>query len=70
MGGAKGTQAAVWSCNGGTNQRWTASALSGGYLLTNGSGLCLDVSGAGSANGTAVQSYTCNSSSAQNWSVN
>ncbi|MEU7299567.1 ThuA domain-containing protein [Streptomyces sp. NPDC007189] len=32
-------------------------------------GKCVDVAGAGTANGTAVQLYDCNGSSAQNWTV-
>jgi glucosylceramidase len=32
-------------------------------------GKCVDVAGAGSANGTAVQLYTCNGTSAQSWTV-
>ncbi|GHJ39826.1 ThuA domain-containing protein [Streptomyces sp. TS71-3] len=32
-------------------------------------GKCVDIAGAGSANGTAVQLYDCNGSSAQNWTV-
>ena len=32
-------------------------------------GKCVDVSGAGTANGTAVQLYDCNGSTAQNWTV-
>jgi hypothetical protein len=31
------------------------------------SGLCLDVSGAGTANGTAVQIWTCHGGSNQHW---
>ncbi|GAA3033911.1 ricin-type beta-trefoil lectin domain protein [Kitasatospora albolonga] len=32
-------------------------------------GKCLDVAGAGTANGTAVQLYDCNSTAAQSWTV-
>jgi glucosylceramidase len=32
-------------------------------------GKCVDVAGAGSANGTPVQLYTCNGSTAQRWTV-
>ena len=34
---------------------------------TQGGGKCLDVSGAGTADGTLVQLWTCNGSGAQNW---
>jgi hypothetical protein len=33
------------------------------------SGLCVDVSGQGTANGTKVQLWTCNGGSNQQWSL-
>jgi len=69
MGGAQGVQIAVWSCNGGNNQRWTSAASGSNYTFKSGSGLCMDVNGAGSANGTKVQNYVCNNSNAQLWAV-
>jgi len=45
-----------------------ASAATAGPITGLG-GKCIDVAGAGSANGTAVQLYDCNGSSAQQWSV-
>jgi len=70
-GGAQGTQVALWGCNGGVNQKWTAAqdGSSAQYKFLNGAGLCMDVSGALSANGTKVQSYTCNGTGAQSWTV-
>jgi len=61
MGGASGTQDAVWACNGGANQKWAATAASGGFHLVNGAGLCLDVNGGGNVNGTKVVNWTCGS---------
>jgi chitinase len=73
-GGAttSGSPATIWACeSGNANQEWTGTSVSGGYTFKAGnSGLCLDVSGAGSANGTAVQTYTCNGTNAQTWAVN
>lgn len=67
----EGGSATIWSCNGNANQSWTATPVSGGYTFTvENSGLCLDVSGAGSANGTKVQTWDCNGTSAQTWAVN
>lgn len=34
------------------------------------SGLCLDVTGAATANGTPVELWTCNGGSNQQWSLN
>jgi len=36
-------------------------------VVGRGSGLCLDVTGAGTANGTAVQIWTCNGGTNQKW---
>ncbi|WP_433889415.1 glycoside hydrolase family 76 protein [Streptomyces sp. CA-111067] len=61
-----GTQVALWDCNGGGNQSWTAD--SSGRLTVYGS-KCLDVRSAGTADGTPVQIYDCNSTGAQQWSL-
>ena len=53
-------------CNGGANQRWTVNA--DGTIVGVQSGLCLDVTGAGTANGTLVEIWTCNGGSNQQWS--
>ncbi|MFZ3492922.1 lectin [Streptomyces sp. 5.8] len=41
----------------------------GGGPITGTGGKCVDVAGAGTANGTPVQLYDCNGSAAQRWSV-
>ena len=71
-GGASGTATHLWSCLGISNQSWKATKNSNGtYTFTSAvSGNCLDVAGAGTANGTVVQSATCNTSTAQQWAVN
>ena len=52
-----GARVQIWDCNGGANQQWT---LNGNGTISNGqTGLCLDVNGAGTANGTAVIVWTC-----------
>ncbi|MEK8110367.1 ricin-type beta-trefoil lectin domain protein [Micromonospora sp. M12] len=47
---------ALWDCNGGTNQSWTATPS---RQLTVYGNKCLDVNGAGTTDGTAVQIYDC-----------
>jgi len=62
---AAGARARLWDCNGGTNQQWSF----GGNGTINGvaSGLCLDVTGNGTANGTTVGLWTCNNQANQRW---
>jgi hypothetical protein len=70
-GGGSGTAVHLWSCGGYDNQKWTAIAQQNGFQFQNTAGNCLDVSGAGTANGTVVQNYTCNGNdNAQVWAVN
>jgi hypothetical protein len=54
---ANGTQAQLWDCGGGTNQRFTYT--SGKQLQVYGN-KCLDASGRGTTNGTAVIIWDCN----------
>ncbi|MFD0332040.1 ricin-type beta-trefoil lectin domain protein [Streptacidiphilus monticola] len=64
---ANGTQAQLWDCNGGTNQRWTYTA--GKQLVVYGN-KCLDASGQGTGNGTAAVIWDCNGQANQQWNVN
>ncbi|GHJ46913.1 hypothetical protein Cs7R123_42550 [Catellatospora sp. TT07R-123] len=64
---ANGTRPALWDCNGGANQTWTATAS---QQLTVYGTKCLDVASGGTADGTAVQLYDCNNTAAQRWTVN
>jgi len=57
----------IWSCNGQTNQQWNVNA--NGTVTGAQSGLCLDVSGASTANGALVQLWTCNGQSNQQWTL-
>ena len=61
-----GVRPALWDCNGGANQRWTAD----GTQLKDSAGLCLTVAGNGTADGAAVQISTCNGATGQQWTVN
>jgi hypothetical protein len=60
------TQARLWDCNGGANQRWNHTA---GRQLTV-QGKCLDASGGGTANGTAAILWDCHGGVNQQWNVN
>ena len=65
-GSGAGTQVQIWDCNGGTNQQWRFNA--DGTITSIASGLCLDVTGQGTANSTAVVVWTCNGGQNQRWS--
>ncbi|WP_157537960.1 ricin-type beta-trefoil lectin domain protein [Kitasatospora azatica] len=47
----------------------TRNSLTSGITASGGGSLCLDVSGANTANGTKIQLYTCNGSDAQSFTV-
>ncbi|WP_426506348.1 ricin-type beta-trefoil lectin domain protein [Dactylosporangium sp. McL0621] len=64
---ANGTQAQLWDCNGGTNQRWTYTSSK---QLTVYGNKCLDASGQGRSNGTAAVIWDCNGQANQQWNVN
>ncbi|WP_184833084.1 ricin-type beta-trefoil lectin domain protein [Allocatelliglobosispora scoriae] len=64
---ANGTQAQLWDCHGGTNQRWTYTSAK--QLMVYGN-KCLDASGRGTANGTAVVIWDCNGQNNQQWNLN
>jgi hypothetical protein len=64
---ANGTQAQLWDCNGGTNQRFTYTSSK---QLTVYGNKCLDASGAGTSNGTAVIIWDCNGQANQQWNLN
>ena len=55
-GTTNGTPVIIWACNGQTNQQWTVN--SNGSITNVLSGLCLDVTGLGTANGTNPGSGT------------
>jgi hypothetical protein len=64
---ANGTQAQLWDCNGGANQRWTYTASK--QLMVYGN-KCLDASGQGTSNGTPTVIWDCNGGSNQQWNIN
>ncbi|MEE6310387.1 RICIN domain-containing protein [Plantactinospora veratri] len=62
-----GTQAQLWDCSGGTNQRWTYTS---GRQLTVYGDKCLDASGQSATNGTLAIIWDCNGQANQQWNVN
>jgi poly(3-hydroxybutyrate) depolymerase len=63
--GAAGTRAQVRDCNGSANQQWNVNG--NGTISNVQNGLCLDVNGAGTANGTAVVVWGCHTGANQRW---
>ncbi len=55
----------IYTCDGGGNQKWKLNA--DGTITGNQSGLCLDATGNGTANGTLLELWTCNGGSNQQW---
>ena len=67
VGTANGSLMQLWTYGGGSNQQWTPVSLGNGYykLVGVGSGRCLDVPSASTANGVQLQIYDCNGTAAQ-----
>ena len=57
----------IYPCNGGANQKWRLQT--NGTIVGVQSGLCLDVTGRGTANSTAVGLWTCNGQTNQSWTT-
>ncbi|WP_248963881.1 RICIN domain-containing protein [Sphaerisporangium perillae] len=62
-----GTQAQLWNCGSGTNQRWTYTSAK---QLTVYGNKCLDANNQGTANGTLAVIWDCNGQANQQWNVN
>ena len=67
VGTANGSLLQLWSYGGGSNQQWQAVSLGNGtYKFVGvGSGRCLDVPGASTANGVQLEIFDCNGTGAQ-----
>ncbi|MEU1268399.1 ricin-type beta-trefoil lectin domain protein [Streptomyces sp. NPDC005799] len=63
---ANGTQAQLWDCNGGSNQRWTHTAAE--QLMVYGN-KCLGV-GQSAGSGTPAAIWDCSGQADQQWNVN
>jgi hypothetical protein len=66
-GTTDGTLVQLWTCNGGTNQQWTAGPNSS--LVSTGPGKCLDDPGASTVDGTQQVIWTCNGRANQVWTL-
>jgi hypothetical protein len=62
---ADGTQLALWDCDGGANQQWTATPA--GQLTVYGGAKCLAPDG--TADGSPVEIRSCDGSAAQRWTL-
>ncbi|MGC4806644.1 ricin-type beta-trefoil lectin domain protein [Micromonospora sp. DT233] len=65
-GSGAGAQVTSYDCHGGTNQQWNVNT--NGTITGVQSGLCLDASNQGVANGTKLVLWTCNGQPNQQWS--
>lgn len=63
-----GTLVGLWDCNGGSNQKWTYNSATRA-LVNPLSGRCLDVPGAGTADGIQLNVWDCNGAVQQQWSL-
>ncbi|WP_263366901.1 cellulase family glycosylhydrolase [Edaphobacter bradus] len=70
-GTSNGSLLQLWSYGGGSNQQWMPVSLGNGrYKFVGvGSGRCLDVPGASTANGVQLQIYDCNGTAAQSFQL-
>ena len=57
----------IWPCSGQSNQQWQFNA--NGTVTGVKSGLCLDVTGASTADGALAELWTCNGGSNQQWNL-
>ncbi len=62
---AAGAPVRIWDCHGGANQQWNVNG--NGTISNAQNGLCLDVSGAATANGSAVILWNCHTGANQRW---
>jgi alpha-galactosidase len=65
-----GTQADIWSCNGGANQIWTRTSSGQLTVYSGSSQMCLDAYNNQTSPGTKVEIWTCNGGANQQWSLN
>jgi hypothetical protein len=68
-GTTNGSLIQLWAPGGGTNQQWQPVTNANGNVtfVGRGSGRCLDVPGASTANGVQLQIFDCNGTGAQGW---
>ncbi|HEX6469892.1 MAG TPA: RICIN domain-containing protein [Streptosporangiaceae bacterium] len=65
---AAGVQLQQSTCNGGNDQRWTLTSVSGGFTIRSvTSGLCAGVRGASTSAGKAIEQESCSGAASQTW---
>jgi len=67
---AAGTQADIWTCNGGANQIWTRASAGQLTVYAGSSQMCLDAYNNQTVPGTKVEIWSCNGGANQQWSLN
>jgi hypothetical protein len=67
--GGSGSKVILYSCNGGSNEKWTELANGELKLQAHGGTLCLDDPAYSTRNGTQMIVYTCKDSANQKWSL-
>jgi hypothetical protein len=67
--GGNGSKVILYSCNGGSNEKWSHLANGELKLKARGGTLCLDDPRSSTKNGTQLVVYTCKASANQKWSL-
>jgi hypothetical protein len=67
--GGSGSKVILYSCNGGSNEKWSELANGELKLQSHGGTLCLDDPRSSTSNGTQLIVYTCQDSSNQKWKL-
>jgi hypothetical protein len=67
--GGSGSKVILYSCNGGSNEKWSELANGELKLQAHGGTLCLDDPRSSTKNGTQLIVYKCSDNSNQKWSL-
>jgi Ricin-type beta-trefoil lectin domain len=67
--GGSGSHVILYSCNGGSNEKWSELANGELKLQAHNGSLCLDDPRSSKTNGTQLIVYTCKDSANQKWSL-
>jgi Ricin-type beta-trefoil lectin domain len=67
--GGSGSSVILYTCNGGSNEKWAELANGELKLQAHGGTLCLDDPRSSTKNGTQLIVYTCKDSANQKWSL-
>jgi len=67
--GGSGSKVILYSCNGGSNEKWNELANGELKLQSHGGTLCVDDPRSSTKNGTQLIVYTCSDNANQKWSL-